>query len=170
MGPVFCMGYSVEDLLVLVDRLAGHLDAQPLHDLKVDGGEHDRGVSLAAAEPGKRVQDRSGLRIVSRGSRERDQDLVRVETGVLASEVGGLERLDRRDRLRGDDADLMRDAGDDLQGVQKSGRGRSEQLRGAARDERAVRRQGRRHGRRREGALPPGRRRGGRRALHEPAS
>ena len=33
----------------------------------------------------------------------------------------------------------MRDAGDDLQGVQKSGRGRSEQLRGAARDERAVR-------------------------------
>ena len=62
-----------------------------------------------------------------------------METGVLASEVGGLERLDRRDRLRGDDADLMRDAGDDLQGVQKSGRGRSEQLRGAARDERAVR-------------------------------
>ena len=80
--------------LVLIHGLGGEIHAELVEDLDIDRGEHHRGVHLAAAELGELCQRQPGGFVRGSTHGECDENLVRVETGIVASQVIGLQGLD----------------------------------------------------------------------------
>ena len=99
------------DVVVLIARLHRELDAQTLEDLDIHLGEHHGSVSLTAGEFGELFQSLEGCFVGSGCGGEGDEHLIRVKSRVVASQILGLEKLDRLDGCRGDHMVMTVDTG-----------------------------------------------------------
>ena len=76
----------MEDLLVLIDRLAGHLDSELFHEPLIYRRKHHRAMGLTAFQLRKSSSRRVFIR--RRGNRERDEHLIRVQARILPAQIG----------------------------------------------------------------------------------
>lgn len=114
-------------LLRLIPRLEGYIDAELLEHLLVDVGEDDGGVRLAALEAVDLVDRVARHRVHDRAYSQRDQHFIRVQARIVVAEVLDLEVLDRLDDARSDKLQRLVYPGELLESVQQAGRGRAEQ-------------------------------------------
>ena len=105
--------------------LAGQVDAELLEYAGIDLGENDGGVDFQTFQVLQLVDGRLGIGICDARNCQRDQQFVQVqERRVVAAEVVDLHVHDRRDDLGADQFDLIGDARQLLERVEKK-RGRS---------------------------------------------
>ena len=98
------------DLLAFVQGFRGQLQAQLLKHIDVHAGKHDRGVDLAAPQLGKLLQGGPGILVRGRAGGEGDEDLVRVEPWIAASQIPGLKSLDGLNKGRGNQVNAVGNA------------------------------------------------------------
>ena len=122
-------------LLCLIPRLEGYIDAELLEHLLIDVGEDDGGVRLAALEAVDLVDSVARHRVHDRAYSQRHQHLIRVQARIVVAEVLDLEVLDRLDDARSDKLQRLVYPGKLLESVQQAGRGRAEQGAGLAGDD-----------------------------------
>ena len=122
-------------LLRLIPRLEGDVDAELLEHLLVDVGENDGGMRLTALEAVDLVDRVACHRVHDRAYRQRDKHLIRVQTRIVVAEVLDLEVLDGLDDARSDELKRLVDPSELLESVQQAGRGRTEQGAGLAGDD-----------------------------------
>ena len=103
-------------------------------------------MGLAAAQLFQLVDGVARHGIRHRADRQGDQQLVRVQAGIVVAQVLHLQMLDRLDDARGDEQQFFLIAGQVLERVHQAGRGRAQQGAGLAGDDGAVG-QLQRHGR-----------------------
>ena len=82
-------------------RLAGQVHSQLLENAFVHGGEHDGGMNLTAAKLPEGAQRKGRPFVRRRADGKGDQDFIRVQPGIDASQIGGFQGLDRFDGRRG---------------------------------------------------------------------
>ena len=126
-------------VLFLVDGVAGDIHAQAVEGLAVHAGEDDRRVHVAALEVGQLVQSSLGVFVLQDGAGQGDQNLVGVEAGILAAEIGGLQLLDRLNGPGRHQLDFLVDARQLFQGVEQGRGSGAQQGTGLAGDDGAVR-------------------------------
>ena len=80
----------VIQLLVLVYRFGGQIHAKFFKGFDIHIGEHDGGVYLAALKLGKLSQGFFCNRIRGSAHGQGNENLVSMETGIFASEIGSL--------------------------------------------------------------------------------
>ena len=64
-----------------------------------------------------------GYRIIRRGNRQGDQDLIGMQARVMIAEMLDFQLLNRFDDIRGDQRDIVVDAADFLSRIQQCGAG-----------------------------------------------
>lgn len=114
-------------LLRLISRLEGDIDAELFEHLLVNVGEDDGGVRLAALEAVDLVDRVARHRVHDRAYSQRDKHLIRVQARIVVAEVLDLEVLDRLDDARRDELKRLVYPRKLLERVQQTGRGRAEQ-------------------------------------------
>ena len=108
-------------------RLAGQVDAELAVDIRVDLGEYNRGVCLAAAQERERVECFLRGLALDRAHGERDENFVRVQARVVVAEDVRLERLYRLDNAGIDEQLLLGLIAEELYRVEQRRRARAEQ-------------------------------------------
>lgn len=107
----------VHPVCFLIGGLAGQIHAQLLHGIHIHAGQDDGGVHIAALQVGELLEGGCSSGILRGRAGQGNQDLVGVQTGVLAAQIVGLERLDGLDGGSADQVGLLRDAGQCLEGI-----------------------------------------------------
>lgn len=85
------------NMICLVNSLAGELYAQLFEGFDIHIGQHDRGVCLTAFQFRQLFQRSSGHITVGGTGGKGDQNLIRMQTRILAFQIIHLELLDRLD-------------------------------------------------------------------------
>ena len=125
-------------LLLLVYRRAGEVHAEAAEEGLVDIREDDGGMNFVAAEAGKLLHGELRMRIGCGTDGERNEKLIGVQARIMASEVDGLQLLDRSNGFCGDELLLVRNAGVCLQDIHNRGSGGTEEIPGLSGDDGAV--------------------------------
>ena len=125
-------------LLLLVYRRAGEVHAEAAEEGLVDIREDDGGVYFVAVEAGKLFHGELRMRIGCGADGERNEKLIGVQARIVASEVDGLQLLDRSNGFRRDELLLVRNAGVCLQDIHNRGSGGTEEISGLSGDDGAV--------------------------------
>ena len=125
-------------LLLLVYRRAGKVHAEAAEEGLVDIREDDGGVYFIAAEAGKLLHGELRMRIGCGADGERNEKLIGVQARIVASEVDGLQLLDRSNGFCGDELLLVRNAGVCLQDIHNRGSGGTEKISGLSGDDGTV--------------------------------
>ena len=125
-------------LLLLVYRRAGKVHAEAAEEGLVDIREDDGGVYFVAVEAGKLFHGELRMRIGCGADGERNEKLIGVQARIVASEVDGLQLLDRSNGFCGDELLLVRNAGVCLQDIHNRGSGGTEEISGLSGDDGAV--------------------------------
>ena len=102
---------SVINMVIFILGFHGKLDAQAFEGLDIHLGKHDRGMSLAAGEFGKLLQCLTGCLVRSGSGGKSDQNLIGVQSGVVTSQIFGLQKLDRFNGCRRDHMVMTIDTG-----------------------------------------------------------
>ena len=68
------------NMVILILRLHGKLDAQAFENLDIHFRKHDRGMSLTAGESGKLLQCLTGCLVRCGGGGKSDQNLIGVQS------------------------------------------------------------------------------------------
>ena len=119
-------------------RIAGEAAAQFLEDLAVYLAEHDSAVDLTVAERGQLLQGTATTLVVLGEDREGHEDLVGMQTGILAAKILDLGFLDRLYHALRDEFHLVVDAGQMFGGIEQQGGTATEQRRRLGGDDGAV--------------------------------
>ena len=96
--------------LGLVGGLAGQIDAQLAQHIHIRLSQDHAGVYLGALQMLQLFNGTLCLFVGDSTDGEGDQELVRVETGILVAQVGYLQVLDRAEDFGRDQLDLVVDA------------------------------------------------------------
>ena len=102
---------------MFVFRLTSELDTEFFKELDIHGRKHDRGVYLAALKLGKLSQGFFCNRIRSSAHGQGNENLVSMETGIFASEIGSLLRLNGLNGRGCDQVGIMGDFSQYLDGI-----------------------------------------------------
>ena len=111
----------VHPVCFLIGGLAGQIHAQLLHGIHIHAGQDDGGVHIAALQVGELLEGGCSSGILRGRAGQGNQDLVGVQTGVLAAQIVGLEGLDGLDGGSRNEVKLLVDAGQFFQRVEQSG-------------------------------------------------
>ena len=87
----------VHPVCFLIGGLAGQIHAQLLHGIHIHAGQDDSGVHIAALQVGELLEGGCSSGILRGRAGQGNQNLVGVQTGVLAAQIVGLEGLDGLD-------------------------------------------------------------------------
>ena len=126
---------SMTTLISGVDGVAGQIHAQTVQGAAVHAGKQHGGVHIATLEVGQLVHSCCGKLAGSGRAGQGDQDLVGMQTGVLAVQIVGLEGLDRLDGSGADQIRLLRDARQILERIDQGACGSAQQRAGLAGDD-----------------------------------
>ena len=129
---------AVVELIGLVDRLAGDVQAQPLEHVLVHPRQNDRSVELAVSQLFQLLQSQSGIGVGDSADGQGDEGFIGVQAGVAVAHMGNLQILDRLDDLAAEKLHFLFNACQRLQSVHQASGACAQKVRGAACDQRAV--------------------------------
>ena len=96
MVPGF-LGLFMIQLLVLVFRLAGKIYTELTEYIDIHLGKDDAGMYFGSFQVVELIHGFLRIRISGSGNGKRDQNLIRVKSGIAVAQVIGLQFLDRSD-------------------------------------------------------------------------
>ena len=106
--------FVVETIVILIERLTCNVHVKTFENIVIDTGKNNGGVYIAAAERIELLHGLHRIFIGCRTDRKCNEHFVRVQARVAALHVVGFQCLNGTNNLRGDQADLMRDIGQDF--------------------------------------------------------